>query len=120
MKRDFPKVLGIKTPPDGMTDEEKVITNLLCNAVVDEIYTKLPTSRMKAIVAMHFELGYDQETLGRIFKVKQEQIALDIKNIKKVLLGKPYKPHKRKLKVSVEDLLSMAIMLKDHEQGTYL
>lgn len=107
MKRAFSKVLGIKKPVDGYTDEEKLIVDLLCNSVVEEIYQKMPTSRMKAIVAMHFELGYDTYTLANIFGVTQPQIALDIRNIKKVLLGQPYKPQKQKptMKYDAQDLL---------------
>ena len=72
-------------PPDGFTVEEQQIIETI---TVDHIYKKLPTSRMKAIVAMHFELGYPQEWVADIFKVSQEQIALDIRNIREILLGR--------------------------------
>jgi hypothetical protein len=107
MKRELSKRLGIKIPNDEVTPEEKELVDILCNNVIEEIYCKLPTDRMKAITAMHFELGYDQETLGKMFKVKQEQIALDIRNIKKVLLGKPYRPHKRKKQLTLDQVLTL-------------
>ena len=72
-------------PPDGFTPEEEQI---VATITVDHIYKKLPTSRMKAIVAMHFELGYPQEWVADIFNVTQEQIALDIRNIREILLGR--------------------------------
>jgi len=105
------KVLGIAEPPDGFTPEEKVLLQLAGEHTVESIYAKLPTSRMKAVVAMHFELGYNQEMLARIFNVTQEQIALEIRNIQKVLLGKPYRPHKPKNVIRVEDLLSLCLNL---------
>lgn len=113
MKREFPKRLGLRIPPDGLTNEEKVIADLLCDNVVENIYEKLPTDRMKAITAMHFELGYDQETLGKIFICKQEQIALDIRNIKRVLRGEPFKPRQRRnvSAVGVPEILEMMMTL---------
>lgn len=113
MKRTIAKRLGFRTPPDGYTEEEKILQDLICERVVDELYGKMPTSRMKAILAMHFELGYDQETLGKVFGVTQEQVALDIANIRKLLLGKPYKPHKRKQSIKKEDLIKMMISLAE-------
>lgn len=111
MKRELSKRLGLKTPVDGLTEEEKQLADLIGNNVVETIYAKLPTARMKAVVALHFELGYDQETIGQMFGVRQEQIALDIRNIKKVLTGKSYHPHKPKVKLRVEDVMSMLMTL---------
>lgn len=104
----------MRNPPDGLTEEERIITNLLCDNVVEEIYGKLPTDRMKAITGFHFELGYDQETLGQIFSCKQEQIALDIRNIKRILKGESFKPRKRrniKSTVEVADVLELMMSL---------
>lgn len=106
-------LLGVQTPSDGFTEEEKKIIRVLGSNTIADLYSKLPTNRMKAIVAMHFELGYDQETLGKIFEVRQEQIALDIKMAKTVLMGKAYRPHKKKGTIRVSELIKLCMALKE-------
>lgn len=113
------QVLGIKTPPDGFTDMEKALIEALGDHSVESLYAKLPTSRMKFIVAAHFELGYDQEVLARILGITQEMVHWEIDLIRKVLknepsrsrTGAPYKPRRTKEKVDVEDILAMMVIL---------
>ncbi len=112
MKHRLSKILGIKEPDDGFTEEEEMIARTLSEYTVQDIYAKLPTSRMKAVVALHFELGYPQETIANIFHVSQEQIALEVENIRKVLRGDRYKPHQVLPTVRAEDLIQMIIQLQ--------
>ena len=105
-------LLGIKNPPDGFTDEEETIKHLLFENTVHSIYAKLPTSRMKAIVALHCELGYTQEMVAKMFSVTQEQISQEIANVRKILKGKKYRPHKRKPVIEVKDLLNICLSLQ--------
>ncbi len=112
MKHRISKIIGIKEPSDGFTPEEEVISRRLSEYTVEGIYERLPTSRMKAVVALHFELGYTQELLANIFHVTQEQIALEVENIRKVLSFQRYKPHRICKTVRVEDMLKMLILLQ--------
>jgi predicted DNA-binding protein YlxM (UPF0122 family) len=107
MKHPMSHRLQLIRPPDGMTPEEKEIERELGNAVVYSIYSRLPTTRMKAIVALHFECGYTQEDVAEIFGVTQEQIYLDILNIRKVLTGEKYKPQRQVSNVGIEDVMAM-------------
>lgn len=90
-------------PPDGFTKEEKAIARLLTEETVDTLYSKLPNSRMKAILALHFELGYTQDVVARIFGVSQSQISLDIKNIQRILMGGDYQKHTKVVRVKIGD-----------------
>jgi len=112
MVRQTSQLMGIKVPPDGFTQEEEVLAKLIYENTIQSIYAKLPTSRMKAIVAMHFELGYTQEMIGEIFNISQERINEEISNIRKILLGKPFKARKEKVKISVSDLLRLCMTLQ--------
>lgn len=93
----------LKTPPDGFTKEEKALSRLLTEETVETLYSKLPNSRMKAILALHFELGYTQETVARIFGVSQSQISLDIKNIQRIIKGGTYQKHTKVVRVRIGD-----------------
>lgn len=114
------KIIGFRTPSDGLTPEEKEIERLVGGQAVENLYAKLPTSRMKAIVAMHFELGYPQEVIASVFAVDQSRVAHEIRIIKKIFLNKgtekynPYKPKKEKL-LGVDDLIRILMMLKDQQ-----
>lgn len=111
MKLQTTQLLELKDPRDGFTDDEKQISKLLVENTIYSIYAKLPTSRMKAITALHFELGYPQELVAEMFGVTQEQVALDIQNIRKVLTGKPYRPHRTKKSIRLSDLMSICLTL---------
>src|SRR3990167_7650571 len=86
------KMLKIQEPSDGLLNVEKSIIQEMFNKSIDELYKTLPTHRMKAVMALHFEVGYDQETLARIFAVSQEQIALEVRNIRNILKGGNFVP----------------------------
>ena len=101
------QLLGINEPPDGFTDEEKVLVRLMGEHTIESLYGKLPTSRMKAIVALHFELGYSQELIGRMFRISQERVNQEVDNVRKILMGQKFKPHKEKVTISVPDLIKL-------------
>lgn len=98
---------GIQTPPDGMTDVEKSLSKVLFENTVQTIYAKLPTSRMKAIVALHFELGYTQDEVAEMFGVTQPRVKVEINNIRKILAGKKFRPHRKHNTISIHELLSV-------------
>lgn len=123
IKRNYsvmPKVLGFHTPSDGLTKDEKEIQRLIGGMAIESLYAKLPTSRMKAIVAMHFELGYSQEIIASVFGVDQSRIGHEIRIIKKIFLDKgtekynPYKAKKPK-EVTIPELIRMLMMLQDQQ-----
>lgn len=91
MKHPLAKVIGLQSPPDGYTPEESQLEKILGEESVATLYNKLPTSRMKAIVALHFELGYKQELVARVFGVSQPQIGQEIRYIKAVFLNRPFR-----------------------------
>lgn len=109
--RSLPDILGFKYPPDGYTDEEKQISKIIGDLTLTEIYKKLPTSRMKALVALHYDCGYPQELIGTIFDISQERVVEELGNIRKIFLGKSFRPHKPKTKISVDQLLKVCMML---------
>lgn len=80
------KVMGFGTPPDGLTEEERQIEKLIGTMAIENLYGMLPTSRMMAIVAMHFELGYPQDAIAAAFRCEQTAIAKEINTIKRVFL----------------------------------
>lgn len=92
-------VLGITEPEDGFTNEEKMIARLLFQNTVETIYAKLPTNRMRFIVAAHFELGYPQELVAKILGIGQNRVNEEIQMIRMVLNGRKFKP---RLKEKVE------------------
>jgi len=104
--------LEIQTPPDGFTQEESMIARLMYENTIQTVYAKLPTSRMKAIVAMHFELGYTQEMIAEIFAISQERINEEIGNIKKILMGKPFRARREKPQIAIKDLISICMQLQ--------
>lgn len=99
------------TPSDGFTDIEKDLKTELENQSLLTIYAKLPTSRMKFVVAAHFELGYSQELISKMLGIKQPSLQDEIKHIRRVLKGDPYKPHKHKGTVKVSDMLAIMQLL---------
>ncbi len=124
MKQPIDQVIGIIVPPDGYTPEEQELSRLLGDHTVAHLYAKLPTSRMKAIVAMHFELGYDQELVAHVFGVSQAQISQEIKAIREVFLNRRHtgdirgtRPHVSRSKktaagkITVKDLLEVCYLL---------
>lgn len=107
MKYKLSKVLGFGEPTDGLSDLEKQLEDVISNNTVQSLYAKLPTARMKFIVAAHFELGYTQEMLAEMLKVRQATLNEEIELIKMVVLGYNYKPRKFKDKFKSEDLLAL-------------
>jgi DNA-directed RNA polymerase specialized sigma24 family protein len=106
--------MGMNEPQDGFTREEKMLIQRLTEESLWQIYAKMPTSRMKAITVMHFEAGYNQETIARIFGVSQEWVSQELKLIKRLMLGqpdprsrtgKPYKPLARKEEIDPTALI---------------
>lgn len=133
MRQSAARRAGILPPPDGYTSEEKQLERLLGEHSVSTLYAKLPTTRMKAIVALHFELGYKQELVAEIFGVSQSHISQEIKAIRQYFLGKPvwsqngaeykarpdtrYVPGKGTVKqgeLSSVDLLKILVLLTKH------
>ena len=116
-----PKMKQLTNPTDGYNRDEKQIIQLLGEHTITELYTKLPTSRMKAIAALHFESGYKQEVLATIFNCTQERISQEVSIIKKLLLnrpdrsklGAPVKPRKLRTeqKPTMADFIKLAIIL---------
>lgn len=106
MKHRISKILEFKTPSDGLTDEEKKIEKALGDATIQLLYSKLPTSRMKAITALHFELGYKQEVIAEMFGISQPAVVQELNIIRAILMGKKHKPHKATVRIGVEDVLS--------------
>lgn len=119
MRLQMNPLVGIQTPPDGFTDEEREISRLAAEHTIQSVYGKLPTARMKAIVALHFELGYNQELVADMLNVTQSQISREIDLVRKVLTGKPsrskhgraYTPRRPKQTIRVHDLLELCHLL---------
>jgi hypothetical protein len=101
------KRAGINEPPDGFTELEKEIAKVLVSNTVSSIYNRLPTDRMKFIVASHFELGYTQDTVAEILGVTQPTLVDEINLIRRVILGRPHRPKRRKYKVTKEDVIKL-------------
>lgn len=104
--------LGILTPSDGYTEEEKLLQKIITEESLKTLYNKLPTSRMKFIVAAHYELGYSQEIVAEILGIRQPSLQDEINHIRRVLRGNPYKPHKHKGTIKIEDLMKLCLLLK--------
>lgn len=121
MARNISAVLGFKTPSDGKTKEEKLLEKEISQNTVYSLYSKLPTSRMKFIVAAHFELGYTQEMIAEILSTSQPNISAEIKTIQDVFIGrsrrsrqgKKYKPKnwRTKPELSPEDVMRTMVTL---------
>ena len=107
------KRVGISEPIDGFLDIEKELAFLLAENTIQSLYSKLPTPRMKFIVAAHFELGYPQEDVAQMLGVRQSSLVDEINLIRRVLLGKPYKPRKTKNVIKQEELLKTLIYLNN-------
>jgi hypothetical protein len=103
MNYKLARVAGIKSPIDGYTLEERVLEKLLTESTIRSLYAKLPTFRMKAIVALHFELGYPQELVADMMGVAQPSLVDEIALIQQVLLGKIYRPRKNSVERKQEE-----------------
>ena len=112
--RDFKRaqVVGLKQPLDGFTSEEEHLYTLLTDNTIASLYAKLPTSRMKFIVAAHFELGYPQSLIAEILGISQPTLVDQIELIKQILKGKIYKPKKEKVHIKHEDLFKVLMLLQ--------
>lgn len=72
---------------------------------------------MKAIVALHFELGYDQEVVADVFKVSQERISQEIELVRCILANRPnrskspYKGRAPKPEISLPTLIKLCFAL---------
>lgn len=104
--------LGMGIPSDGLDDVEKQLQRVMTEESLKLLYSKLPTSRMKFVVAAHYELGYTQQLISEILGIKQGSLVDEIYHIKRVLMGNPYKPQKKSDKVSINDLMNLALLLK--------
>ena len=121
MRAQISKIVGINTPSDGFTAEEQQLSRLIGEQAVATLYHKLPTSRMKALVAMHHELGYKQELLAEIFGVSQERINQELMLIRKYFLQKPdrsvhnrpYVPREKPPTIKIADLLRVVMLFKE-------
>lgn len=106
------KRAGIDEPMDGFSDLEKELGVVLMNNTIHSIYSKLPTNRMKFIVAAHFELGYPQDLVAEMLDIRQPSLRDEINLIQRILLGKKYRPQKRKKAVNLEDVMKILMYLK--------
>lgn len=75
---------------------------------------------MKAIVALHFELGYPQELVAEMFDMKQPSLVDEIALIQRIILGKPYKPRSVKSSVRKEEIVRVMSLLGYTDTGEYL
>lgn len=117
MKYRMSKALGLNTPPDGFTPEEVEIEAIIARETIESLYKKLPTYRMKFIVATHFDLGWPQELLADILGIKQPTLKEEIELIKMVILGYKYKPRKFKDQVTLENVLNMlTLFVEGHKK----
>lgn len=112
MKYKASAVLGMGTPADGFTDTEKALKSVIEEESLKTLYNKLPTSRMKFVVAAHYELGYSQQIVADILGITQPSLQDEIIHIRRVLKGQPYKPHKHKGTIKLEDLMKLCLLLK--------
>lgn len=107
------KRAGINEPSDGFSELEKKLAEVLVENTVQSIYQKLPTERMKFIVAAHFELGYKQETVADILGVRQPTLVDEINLIRRILLGHKHTT-KRKRRIKKEDVIRFLHYLNTH------
>ena len=84
----------------------------MTDLTVESLYQKLPTNRMKFIVAAHFELGYPQDLVAQMLNITQPSLSDEINLIQRVLRGKEYKPRKKDARVKIEDVLKMILYLQ--------
>src|SRR6185312_10150621 len=111
MKYKASSAMGFGEPSDGLTDDEKALRSVIEQESLKKLYRKLPTNRMRFVVAAHFELGMTQELVAEILDIKQPSLQDEIAHIKRVLLGKPYKPQRRKATVQVKDIMNYLLLL---------
>jgi predicted DNA-binding protein YlxM (UPF0122 family) len=109
-------VIGkVVKPIDGLTPEEKKIIPQLGKLTVSRMYAKMPTNRLKAIMALYYECEYSQETIGEIFGINQSRVAQEIGLIKDILCGRVLITDMRfsRKKLKVEDVLSYLLVNRD-------
>lgn len=111
MKPNLNRLIITRAPKDGFTEEEVKIIEALSKLSISNLYGMFPTARMKAIVALHFELGYDQHTIAEMFNVTQGRISQEINMIKKILAGRKYKAVGKPTSIDLADLMRLAMML---------
>lgn len=114
-KYNFSKFLGFNEPEDGYTLVEEKLRDLISNNTVQMIYAKLPTSRMKFLVAAYYELGYTQEMLSDILDVQPQTLQEELDLIKMVLMGYKYTPRKFKDDVKTSDVLKIMLTLRGEQ-----
>lgn len=111
MNYKLAKVIGVQEPEDGFTVEEKEIEKLLVSNTVQSLYAKIPTNRLRFIVAAHFELGYTQQDIASILGITQPALADEISLIQRILLGKKYKSRRKEGVIKVEDMFQVMLIL---------
>lgn len=110
MKHPMSRILQV--PEDGYTKEEEQLLPVWGDLTLTRIYGRLPTNRMKAIVALHFECGYTQEQVASVFGISQGRISQEIERIKDILKGgegRDYKGNRISNPLNVEDLISFLV-----------
>lgn len=112
MKYKFSAVIGMGTPTDGLDDTEKELQRVIQEESLKTLYAKLPTSRMKFVVAAHYDLGMSQQLVADILGITQPSLQDEINHIRRVLSGQSYKPHKHKGTVRMEDVFKALMYLK--------
>jgi hypothetical protein len=104
--------MGFEYPSDGLTPEEKAIERTVAELSLHEIYGRLPNNKLKALVAMHFELGYPQDMLAKVFGVDQSMISRELEIVRMILKGKAYRPHKPKAaQVNMTQVMEVLLLL---------
>jgi len=112
MKYKLGSSIGMSTPSDGLDDTEKELKRTIEVEALRTLYNKLPTNRMRFVVAAHYELGYPQEFVAEILGITQPSLQDEISHIRRVLKGDPYKPYKKKASIKVADLMQWCLLMK--------
>jgi hypothetical protein len=99
--------VGLKQPLDGYTPEERWLERLLAKNTIETLYAKLPTERMKFIVAARFELDYTEQMIASILGVSQPSLRDEIDIIRGVFLGRNHQPMKSKERKRIEDVIKI-------------
>lgn len=102
----------IQDPTDGYSEEEKILKSVIEQESLKSLYKKLPTNRMRFVVAAHFDLGMSQELIADILGIKQPSLQDEIAHIRKVLSGQSYKPYKSRGVVKIEDVMKALMYMK--------
>jgi DNA-directed RNA polymerase specialized sigma subunit len=109
-----PAALGMGTPSDGLLDEEKELQTIITRESLRRLYKKLPTFKMRFIVATHFDAGMSQEDVADIMGITQASLNdVYIRAIRRVLKGQPYKPQKHRPKVDLKVAMQHLLLLSE-------